>query len=190
MRSQKSDTWYLETAFYILAATIVWLVWRRLLYGPTWWLVWFPLRTFFRGWKGVITTLMSSGSGAEVSSVVTGSVTAATSIAASSVVHRKATRGAKVPGVKPPSVNVGGGGRGAPMKGPNVPGAVKQGDGESVLEQVGRIVDESKDAAEAVAEESTDDALKEGEQPNPQKRMWEEEAEAPKEAAGRSKDEL
>lgn len=34
LRSQKSDTWYLETALYILLATLVWLIFRRLLFGP------------------------------------------------------------------------------------------------------------------------------------------------------------
>jgi len=34
LRSQKSDTWYLETAFYILLATLCWLFFRRVLYGP------------------------------------------------------------------------------------------------------------------------------------------------------------
>lgn len=34
LRSQKSDTWYLETAFYILITTLIWLVFRRILYGP------------------------------------------------------------------------------------------------------------------------------------------------------------
>jgi protein transport protein SEC20 len=34
LRSQKSDTWYLETAFYILLATLAWLIFRRILYGP------------------------------------------------------------------------------------------------------------------------------------------------------------
>ncbi|QIW95439.1 hypothetical protein AMS68_000957 [Peltaster fructicola] len=34
LRSQKSDTWYLETAFYLLLTTLIWLVFRRVLYGP------------------------------------------------------------------------------------------------------------------------------------------------------------
>ena len=34
LRSQKSDTWYLETAFYILLATLCWLIFRRILLGP------------------------------------------------------------------------------------------------------------------------------------------------------------
>ncbi|KAI1870040.1 hypothetical protein JX265_006210 [Neoarthrinium moseri] len=49
MTSQKSDTWYLETSFYMLAITNCWLVFRRFLYGPLWWLVWLPLRLIFRG---------------------------------------------------------------------------------------------------------------------------------------------
>ncbi|KAI0136321.1 hypothetical protein BJ170DRAFT_6852 [Xylariales sp. AK1849] len=48
MRSQKSDTWYLETSFYMLAVTIGWLSFRRFLYGPMWWLVWLPLKLIFR----------------------------------------------------------------------------------------------------------------------------------------------
>ncbi|KAF3481585.1 Sec20 domain-containing protein [Arthroderma uncinatum] len=46
LRSQKSDTWYLETAFYILIGTISWLIFRRILYGPLWWLLWLPLKLF------------------------------------------------------------------------------------------------------------------------------------------------
>ncbi|EME44053.1 hypothetical protein DOTSEDRAFT_53268 [Dothistroma septosporum NZE10] len=34
LRSQKSDTWYLENAFRILIITLVWLFFRRILYGP------------------------------------------------------------------------------------------------------------------------------------------------------------
>ncbi|KKF94504.1 Sec20 [Ceratocystis platani] len=51
LRSQKSDTWYLQTSFYMLLSTLAWLVFRRFLYGPTWWLVWLPLRLIFgTGW--------------------------------------------------------------------------------------------------------------------------------------------
>lgn len=47
LRSQKSDTWYLQTALYMLMATGAWLLFRRLLYGPLWWLIWLPLRLMF-----------------------------------------------------------------------------------------------------------------------------------------------
>jgi hypothetical protein len=48
LRSQKSDTWYLETAFYIIVGTITWLLFRRIFYGPLWWLVWLPVRLIAR----------------------------------------------------------------------------------------------------------------------------------------------
>jgi protein transport protein SEC20 len=47
MKSQKSDTWYLTTSFYMLVIVGAWLVFRRLIYGPVWWLVWLPLRMIF-----------------------------------------------------------------------------------------------------------------------------------------------
>ncbi|KAG5999558.1 hypothetical protein E4U54_001796 [Claviceps lovelessii] len=47
LRSQKSDTWYLQTALYMLMLTGAWLLFRRILYGPMWWLVWLPLRVLF-----------------------------------------------------------------------------------------------------------------------------------------------
>ncbi|KAK1636781.1 hypothetical protein BDP81DRAFT_394433 [Colletotrichum phormii] len=47
LRSNKSDTWYLQTALYMLMATGAWLLFRRLLYGPMWWLVWLPLRLVY-----------------------------------------------------------------------------------------------------------------------------------------------
>ena len=47
VQSQKSDTWYLQTAVYMLLTTFCWLFFRRILYGPLWWLVWLPLRVLF-----------------------------------------------------------------------------------------------------------------------------------------------
>lgn len=48
LKSTKTDTWYLQTTFYMLLATLSWLVFRRFMYGPLWWLVWFPVRLVFR----------------------------------------------------------------------------------------------------------------------------------------------
>ncbi|KAJ0107837.1 sec20 domain-containing protein [Diaporthe amygdali] len=48
LKSTKTDTWYLQTTFYMLAATLSWLVFRRFMYGPLWWLVWLPVRLVFR----------------------------------------------------------------------------------------------------------------------------------------------
>jgi len=64
VRSQKSDTWYLQTTLYILGATIAWLVFRKLLYGPMWWFVYLP----FRLWYGMSWWVMSSIWGLAVSS--------------------------------------------------------------------------------------------------------------------------
>lgn len=73
MNSTKSDTWYLETTFYMLAATLGWLVFRRWLYGPMWWLVWLPLRLVFRTGSTAVGMVGSgSGSGATMQ-VVDGS---------------------------------------------------------------------------------------------------------------------
>ncbi|KAI8961731.1 Sec20-domain-containing protein [Daldinia sp. FL1419] len=53
LKSQKTDTWYLQSAFYLLVVTIGWLIFRRLLWGPTWWLVWLPLKLIFKSTVGV-----------------------------------------------------------------------------------------------------------------------------------------
>lgn len=106
------------------------------------------------------------------------------SVSGNPVEHTKATRSPKVPGGKPPAaVHVGGGGRGAPMRGTNVPGNSQQDAGESYSEHVGRIVDESKQQGEKQAavgedgetEQETEVGDGEATKPNPKKRMWEEE---------------
>ncbi|KAJ5220271.1 hypothetical protein N7468_009475 [Penicillium chermesinum] len=66
LRSQKSDTWYLETAFYILLGTIAWLVFRRILYGPLWWLVWIPFQLIFRVFFAVLSAVGLSGASKEI----------------------------------------------------------------------------------------------------------------------------
>lgn len=53
VRSRKSDTWYLQTSLYMLLVTLAWLVFRRWLYGPVWWIVWLPFRLVFRTTVGV-----------------------------------------------------------------------------------------------------------------------------------------
>ncbi|KAI1415695.1 Sec20-domain-containing protein [Hypoxylon sp. FL1857] len=62
LKSQKTDTWYLQSAFYILVVTVGWLIFRRLLWGPTWWLVWLPLKLIFKTTVGVSNTVARRGS--------------------------------------------------------------------------------------------------------------------------------
>lgn len=78
LRSQKSDTWYLETAFYILIGTITWLLFRRILYGPLWWLLWLPVKLIMKvifAALGVVglskgTVELSPSSGGDVSATI------------------------------------------------------------------------------------------------------------------------
>jgi protein transport protein SEC20 len=185
LRSQKSDTWYLETSFYLLCATIAWLLWRRLLYGPTWWLVWFPMKIFLRSLMGVLTGVgLIGGSTSSSVSAVPSSVPTE-----SLVTHRSAAGKLSMPsGAQgPPSVRVGGGGRGAPMSGPNTPPEPSRPSPDTHSEKVGKIIDDSN---EEYVKSDVGDVLDTEDSPrNPKKRMWEEEKEAEKHAQ-RTRDEL
>ncbi|KAK5940513.1 Protein transport protein sec20 [Knufia obscura] len=72
--SQKSDTWYLQTSVYILLATIAWLVFRRLLYGPLWWFAYLPVK--YMWWA---LSLVFGGASAAIRSGETKNVTASPS---------------------------------------------------------------------------------------------------------------
>ncbi|KAG9235744.1 Sec20-domain-containing protein [Amylocarpus encephaloides] len=183
LRSQKSDTWYLETAFYILLVTIAWLIWRRLLYGPTWWLVWFPMKIVLRTSTSLLTAAGVIG-GASNIEAVSSSITTQ-----SSVVHNSATGKLSAPaggnGPPAPSIRVGGGGRGAPMSGPNIPPEQTYAPPGTISEKVGQMIDGSRDGTRQYHEEDS----QEEEPRNPKKRMWEEEVAVEKETR-RSRDEL
>ncbi|KAE9381456.1 Sec20-domain-containing protein [Stipitochalara longipes BDJ] len=186
LTSQKSDTWYLETAFYILLATIAWLVWRRLLYGPTWWILWFLPRLFFRGCFGVLTLFGVMGGQKP-------DIGMSPAVEQETVIHSSGTRGPKITttGQIAPSINVGGGGKGGPGPSPRSSHEVS---GENMSEKIGKIIDESGEVSiDGEVEEGTSDRTVEGglveDQPNPKKRMWEEEKESVK-AAERAKVEL
>lgn len=60
VRSNKSDTWFLKSSFYLLAVTICWLFYRRILYGPMMLFIWWPLRTM---WWVAMTSLGAAGLG-------------------------------------------------------------------------------------------------------------------------------
>ncbi|ROW11339.1 hypothetical protein VMCG_01229 [Cytospora schulzeri] len=130
MRSTKSDTWYLQTTFYLLVATLGWLVFRRFMYGPLWWLVWFPVRLAFRTGSSAVGMVGSAGGGG-----VGGQRPAGASMG---VVGESGA--AKVVGVGEegavPTVEVGG----AEGKGAGA-GEAREGDPDSMIDKVGRIVD-------------------------------------------------
>lgn len=116
MKSTKSDTWYLETTFYLLAATLGWLIFRRWLYGPLWWLVWLPLRSVFRTGSSAVGMMGSdsSGSGATMAIVDGSGKTVGVDMGSQGSV---------------PTAKVGGEDK------------VAHGDPDSMTEMVGRIID-------------------------------------------------
>ncbi|KAH8815124.1 protein transport membrane glycoprotein-like protein Sec20 [Xylogone sp. PMI_703] len=187
LRSQKSDTWYLETSFYILLGTIAWLIFRRWLYGPTWWLVWFPFKIFFRSLGGVLTAMGvlggSASSAPSVSSVAAGQTLR---------VHNSATRApfSTIIPQNPPSVNVGGGGRGAPIRSDAPQAEAHRQEPDTMAERVGRIIDESGAKEGEGSQPRQNEPVEE--QPevrrNPKKRMFEDPEAIAKEE--RKKDEL
>ncbi|KIN04049.1 hypothetical protein OIDMADRAFT_194209 [Oidiodendron maius Zn] len=171
IRSQKSDTWYLETAFYILLTTVFWLLFRRLLYGPTWWLIWWPLKLFWKGSIGILATtgiIRGSSVSTEISSVLahpTYSTTASASIM----------------GSNSPSINVGD----ESGKAPKRPAGASS-EEESVSEQVGKMIHESQNSQTGAGSKHWQQAEVEG---NPKKRVWDAEKEAAEDPQ-RRKDEL
>jgi protein transport protein SEC20 len=178
LKSQKSDTWYLETAFYVLAITIGWLIFRRLIYGPAWWFVWLPLKMFYKAWMGVFTAvgLRSSRDGVFTSDAIVGSTHV--SGMSTSIMYSSATGS---PGSLPPG------------------GSEPAGRGDdSMVEEVGKIIDDNQQRGAAGAHDddsSSGGQAAEGvqhgvpENRNAKKRMWEEPVEAQKEEQ-RKKDEL
>lgn len=142
LTSQKSDTWYLETAFYILIATLVWLVFRRIIYGPAWWFVWLPLRTFLLRPVWYILSVLGRQGAALSASLGSAAVTSTVS-RASLRVQPSAVGG--IPRLTPEQqeqlkrgVPVGAGGQGAKL----TPGA-----GLSMSEQIGEMAGRAHDIA-------------------------------------------
>ncbi|KAK7745024.1 Protein transport protein sec20 [Cytospora paraplurivora] len=152
LSSSKSDTWYLQTTFYLLAATLGWLVFRRFVYGPLWWLVWFPVRLAFRTGSSAVGVVGGVGGGKAGAGM--------------GVVDEKGS--ARVVGVGEegavPTVDVGGGGG-------RVAGEVgdegrQKGDPDSMLEKIGRIVDRVEEQVGSDDGHDYDDATDgDGEEP-------------------------
>lgn len=180
MKSQKSDTWYLETAFYILLATVFWLIFRRFIYGPAWWFVYLPLKL---SWKTLLgaANVLGLKDGQAVSSYGDGM-----SGTSSSIGMGTTTVEAAVSGMDAPKIQV----AGEDTRG-------KEAEEKPLSEQVGKIVDGSNKEDEGAdvpqEQEHGDDAQHEDQvQPNPLKRQWDAHVEAPKHEAEmeRRKDEL
>jgi protein transport protein SEC20 len=177
LRSQKSDTWYLETAFWILVSTIIWLLFRRLLYGPLWWFVWWPLRLVSRVLFTVFGISSSKGVAAAANPASSSSSRPPLKVQPSA---SKGASGRPTMGQPGKGVPVGGGGGGAK---------------QPLSEQVGRMAEESRQTDPGQGKESDKAPPRRGDgeelkpsndPPNPKKRMFEE----PSVGGGQKKDEL
>lgn len=187
IHSQKSDTWYLESAFYILTATIAWLVFRRILYGPGWWLLYLPtkwtLRLILLPLQLIIGTLSSAAGtvGAKNQSIALSQ----SSVSISTSLAQRATGLGSVPRRHPdqpaPAIMAGAGGYGAKMQPPGQqaqPSREPEGE-KSLSEQIGEMAEQSKDEGKEPGKEEQEGTVlrertEEDGPSNPKKRMWEE----------------
>ena len=197
IHSQKSDTWYLETAFSILVATIIWLLFRRLVWGPASWsfflFVKLPYRVLnysLRVTLYVVASLAGAIGGASQSTALS-QASQRISPTAPLIVQPSATEGIPrfKPGMSAPFNAVGAGGAGAKARSSGNEGLQPSGGGHmSLSEKIGRIAEEAR--GESPVQHGT--VLRERtveEKPNPKKRMWEEPVPSPK-AVERPRDEL
>jgi protein transport protein SEC20 len=149
MKSNKSDTWYLLTARTFLMVVLAWLVWRRLLWGPTWWLVWLPLKVMYMTLM-VIMSPFGMGRGVEEAGAISSNFR----------VMPSASQGPPVVsgGRQAPHIHVGRGG-GAPVNDPSADGSLSQ--------KIGKMVEE---AEKIVRGDGTE--LEDSDEPrNPKKRV-------------------
>lgn len=156
----------METAFYILVGTIAWLLFRRILYYPLWLLVWIPIKLVYR-----LTLVMMSAAGIPGAALELAQLSSSSSALSSSATSA-------IPTIFPGEPLVTGTGQ---YEEPSPP---VQSDNETMIEQIGRMVDESTKQQEPTASyEGTnvdditpEERKRQEEMPrNPKKRMYEEE---------------
>ena len=180
LRSQKSDTWYLESAFWLLVLTICWLIFRRILYGPSWWLLYLPTKLIWslmvfntQVLLGLLASLAGSVGGTKQSDVIS---EVSQRISKSLIVKPAETGGfpnysSNMPA---PSISVRPGGSETKSLQPE---QSLQTLNKSLSDQVGDMAEASEKATETAESASAETTLKErstDEPPNPKKRMWEE----------------
>ncbi|GME22436.1 sec20 domain protein [Neofusicoccum parvum] len=185
LRSNKSDTWYLETTLYILLTTITWLLFRRLLYGPLWWFAWLPLKFAYKFLFSILAAVGLAGGAAPTHAL---SSQAATLSSSSLIVQPSASNQAhrRMPDQQPHFVPAGAGGagvkRGDPQQqeDPSQPGSVSQQVGQ-MAEAAAASGGDAPSQGEDVPRRGDGEPLVESDKPrNPKKRMWDENAERAK----------
>ncbi|KAL8700108.1 MAG: hypothetical protein Q9224_001109 [Gallowayella concinna] len=182
LHSQKSDTWYLESSFWILAVTIGWLFFRRILYGPGWWLLYLPITLLWRTAITIINLFLGPFAfllralGAKIQSVAPTQASGRVS----STLSEQPTASGGIPtfdiGMSAPSIQVGGGGKGQP------PPQQRQDTHRTVSKDVGEMAKKTSEISQtsSTSAPKTEAAVLRDrapdEPPNPKKRMWEENA--------------
>ncbi|KAI9834727.1 MAG: hypothetical protein M1819_002812 [Sarea resinae] len=181
LRSQKSDTWYLQSSLYILLSVILWLVFRRLLYGPLSLVLWLPrllLRLVFRL---AVSALGAVGAGTALTAAQGSRLVGGGQTGASLITHSSATGGrAAFPtfpaGHQAPSIVVGGGGRGAPgapFQPPplsraqpisRTPQQSQQSEGARLAEEVGRMAERGSEQQQQPREGAEQDGQGQGQE--------------------------
>ena len=158
--SQKSDTWYLETAFYICVGTLSWLIFRRILYGPGWWVIWQPLKIL---WRLSVMLLTSVGFFSQSQNGINRDVS-------SPLLPNAHSRPTMNPGI-PQSVELPAKGGGWNRRGETV----EPDNEERVVQQIEKMIDkaEGKFAGASEEESQLDHEQKDSEPRNPKKRMME-----------------
>jgi hypothetical protein len=179
IRSNKSDTWYLTTAFYIMVVTISWLVFRRILYGPLWWLVWQPLKLL---WWVTMTTLSGVGFiGGQKGGGVSSAVVRGSGTVPNASIGRPTWAADRPAAYVPAGAKGGGWGAERPQ---DTPTADYKKEEKSLVQEIGDMVEgkhAEKDQEETVLRQRAED-----DPPNPKKRMYEQE----NEKAPQKRDEL
>ena len=181
LHSQKSDTWYLESTFWILVGTITWLVFRRILYGPGWWLLYLPTKLALRITIFIVHlvfgafTFLAGAVGANSKSTALNQV----SSQVLSTLQGPPSATGELPtfdtGMSAPSIHVGGGGKGQPP--PQKPQEIPHKLSDTVGEMAEKTSQASTSGSPSAEQSSEETKLRErgpDELPNPKKRMWEE----------------
>ncbi|KAL8876282.1 MAG: hypothetical protein Q9198_005497 [Flavoplaca austrocitrina] len=196
LHSQKSDTWYLESAFWILIITISWLIFRRILYGPGWWLLYLPAKLV---WQLAVFITQSFLGAFTYTIGVLGATKQSTALGqasgqVSATLPEQPSATGEIPtfpaGMSAPFVRVGGGGKGQPP--PQKPQVDNQTRSDAVGEMAQKDSGSIASGSSLAAEGSEGTILRErepDETQNPKKRMWEEHGDAPQ-TASRPRDEL
>jgi Sec20 len=179
IRSNKSDTWYLTTAFYMLVVTISWLVFRRILYGPLWWLVWQPLKLVW--WLAMMMLTGVGIVGGQKDTMISSSVSGIAVSRTQSNAERPTFASDRPAAYVPVGAKGGGWGVQRPQEIPEPDSNKKE---KSMVDQIGEMTEgknRETDKEETILKHRTDEGPA-----NPKKRMYEQE----NEKSSQKKDEL